>query len=303
MFSLLNPREIPKGAVKKQAQSLNWDHWLRDPVQHKGHWNLFQRNRPGRYSNLTSIGAIVYANRGNAWKCSMFFTCIWICVTLMYCANDTDTSPKLLNLIELIRDDHAVLIISSSSFVRIMCLYLFLPTALWSHLKMPARTLSLVPPSAKSLPQWQCILDYFGISFICLIVNPSLILARIFQCPNWIFCYRLFTLKFHHAMRYQYAFTFVSKMFWSLFETTCLWNDWNPNVTDLQNATNRWHPMACEVGTFMDPKMHQRYFAEISINKDNHKRVIWNTRFWDDSWSQWHNGCNCSMMHYFKWSL
>jgi len=25
---------------------------------------------------------------------------------------------------------------------------------------------------------------------------------------------------------------------------------------------------ALEVGTFMDPKMHQRYFAEISINKD-----------------------------------
>lgn len=138
------------------------------------------------------------------------------------------------------------------------------PTALWTHFKMPARrTLSLVPPSAKSLPQWQCILDYFGISFISFMyskrwrqrmgfctcfakapdqIGPETAISASKTCdmslkspiPHWYllrFCsvqiesltVRLFTLKFLCAMRYQYAFTFLKP----------------PHVIDLQTPRYR----------------------------------------------------------------
>lgn len=93
--------DVSSGVVKKQAQSLNWDHWLRDPAQHKGHRNLFQRNRPGRCSNLTS-GAIVYANRGNAGDLYMQLNHLNLCNFDVLCKWHISTSPRLLNLIELI---------------------------------------------------------------------------------------------------------------------------------------------------------------------------------------------------------
>ena len=58
-----------KGAAKKQAQSLNWDHWLRDPAQHKGHRNLLTSRidqADVKESEPSDRCQDVYANRGNA---------------------------------------------------------------------------------------------------------------------------------------------------------------------------------------------------------------------------------------------
>lgn len=60
------------------------------------------------WKNLNpQIGARMFMQTGEMQD--VLKICIWIYVTSMYGANDTDTSPKLLNLIELISGDHAVL--------------------------------------------------------------------------------------------------------------------------------------------------------------------------------------------------
>ena len=189
-----------------------------------------------------------------------------LCNFDVLCKWHISTSPKLLNLIELICGDHAVLI----------------PTALWTHLKMPAGRSVLFPQVPRAFHNG-------SVSWIILafLSSPSCIqrggengwdFAQDQIGPEtWISAPKTCDMSRKSSIPHWYLLRFCSVQIesltldyshWSFSMLLQFWNHLMWSTSKHHNGRCPSETPAFEVGTFMDPKMHQRYFAEISINKD-----------------------------------